>query len=149
METTQPLTFNIRIPKEIKMFVEMIEEVYNEIENAEWSKRSDIEIGFIEKNKQKKTEHFFGIWYDLWEQFGFPLGLCLKYRGKAPTEWHEKLRTYISKRYTVGISLKQYESWTCVLFNYSFFEFDKGDDIKKLTSLYLDITKHADALATK
>lgn len=49
METTQPLTFNIRSPKEIKMFVEMIEEVYYEIENAEW---------FLKTIDLFKSKHF-------------------------------------------------------------------------------------------
>jgi hypothetical protein len=148
METTQPITFNNRVPREIKMFIDMIEEVFEGFEDVKWSNKSWYEIGFIYRNKKKKTEYFFGIWYDLWEQYGIPLSLCLSYSGKAPNQWHDKLFKYISENYSEGLFIKNYEGYTCILFNYSFFQFDKGDDVKALSDLFYDVTEQADSLAT-
>jgi len=141
----QPASFNGRVPRELKMFIEMILGVYYQYQDVSWSKNSDYEIGFYYRNKLKGTECFFGIWYDLWEKFDIPLCMTLGYKGKAPIEWHHKLKKYIEVNYPHGIQIKMFEDYTCILFEYSFFKFDKGDDIETLSNLYYKMSEFADA----
>lgn len=148
MDITQPISYNGRVPRELKMFIEMIEDVSYDYEDVKWSNKSYYEIGFYHRNKKKKTEYFFGIWYDLWEQYGIPLSLTLSYDGKAPNQWHDKLKKYIQTNFDEGLQIKDYEGYTCILFEHSFFKFDKGDDSKSLSDLYYKVTEHADALAS-
>jgi len=148
MDTTQPVSYNGRVAREIKMFVEMIEDVYSAYDDVKWSNKSHYEIGFYYQDKKKKTEYFFGIWYDLWEQYGIPLCITFNYNGKAPQQWHDKLKKFITNHYNEGLVIKDYEGYTCILFEYSFFKFDKGDDSSSLSDLYLKVTEYADAQAT-
>jgi hypothetical protein len=147
MHITEPISYNGRVAREIKMFVEMIEEVYSLYE-VKWSNNSHVEIGFIYRNKSKRTNYFFGIWYDLWEQYGIPLCITLDYSGKAPNQWHDKVKKFVTENYNEGVLLKDYHGYTCILFEYSFFKFDKGDDIGNLSSLYDEVTKYAEEQAT-
>ena len=149
MKTEKPISFNPRVPRELKMFIEMTEDVYSIYEDVKWSNKSDLEIGFIYKNKKKTTEYFFGIWYDLWETYGIPLSITFSYTGKAPVEWHDKLKSFISKNMEEGIIVKDYEGWTCVLFDYSYFKFDKGNDAERLSKFYFLTTDYADSIATE
>lgn len=146
MNNSLPITFNTRVPREIKMFIEMITHVYSEFEDIKWSRKSEIEFGFTYRNKGKGTEYFFGIWYDLWEQFGVPLSLCLSYAGTSNSDWYNKMKKYISSNYNNGIILKEFDGWICILFDYSFFKFDSGDDISTLVELYYDITEYGEYL---
>lgn len=147
MHSTEPIIYNFRVPRELKMFLEMIEYVSGQFEGVKWSNKKMDEIGFIYKNKSKGTEYFFGIWFDLWEQYGKPLSLSLSYTGKAPNEWHEKIKKFVVDNYSSGIQIKNFENWTCVLFEHSFFQFDKGDDNEKLSEFYYKVTEYADSIA--
>lgn len=149
MKPQEPIIYNFRIPRELKMFLEMIEYVSERFEDVKWSNKKMDEIGFIYKNKSKGTEYFFGIWFDLWEQYGIPLGLSLSYSGKAPNEWHKKVKNFILANYSSGIQIRNFENFTCILFEHSFFHFDNGDDNEKLTELYYKVTEYADSIGYK
>ena len=148
MEMIQPISYNGRVSRELKMFIEMIEDVFSEFADVKWSNKSNFEIGFYYRNKKKKTEYFFGIWYDLWEHYEIPLALTLWYYGKAPNQWHDRLKKYIRENFVKGLQIKDYEGYTCILFEYAFFKFDKGDDNKSLSDLYYKVTEQADILAS-
>jgi hypothetical protein len=148
MEITHPISYNTRVAREIKMFIEMIEDVYYYYEDVKWSTKSNFEIGFYFRNKKKKTEYFFGIWYDLWEHYGTPLCITFSYYGKAPNQWHDKLKKFIAVNFEEGLQVKDYEGYTCILFGYSYFKFDEGNDTIRLSDLYSKVTEYADALAT-
>ena len=130
------------------MLVEIIEDVFPCVEEVKWSNKSQFEIGFNYRNKLKKTAYFFGIWYDLWEKYGIPLYITLDYGGKAPIQWHDKVKKFISDNYKEGLQEKDYEGFTCILFEHSFYQFDVGDDKEKLTKIFCEVTEYADAVAT-
>ena len=148
METINPISYNTRIARELKMFIEMIDDVYSKFEDVKWSNKSELEIGFYYRNKKKKTEYFFGIWYDLWETYGMPLSFVLNYQGKAPIQWHDNLKKFIATNFEEGLAVKDYEGYTWILFEYSYFKFDQGNDIERLSELYYKVTEYADKLAT-
>lgn len=127
----------------------MIEDVFSEYEDVKWSNNSQYEIGFYWKDRKKRTEYFFGIWYDLWEHYEIPLSITFKFDGKAPDQWHYKLQTFIKSKYKEGILVKHYDGYTCLLFDYSFFKFDKGNDIDSLSNVYYDTTEYAENLLAK
>ncbi|MBL7754974.1 MAG: hypothetical protein JNM44_10905, partial [Chitinophagaceae bacterium] len=118
-----------------------------DFENLKWSRYSESEIGFYYRHKEKKTKYFFGIWYDLWEKYEIPLSLCLSKSGNGASDWNIKLRKYISENYNDGIVIKEYDGWTCILFEYSFFKFDSGDDSKALSDMFYYVTEYADQIA--
>jgi hypothetical protein len=144
--TNKPITFNSRVPRELKMFIEMITDVFNEFEDVKWSNNSQFEIGFNYKNKKAGTEYFFGVWYDLWEHYEVPLAITFNYRGKAPVQWHDKLRSYIVAKNVEGIRVERFEEYTCILFEYNFFKFDGGDDIASLSAFYQEVTEYAEII---
>ena len=141
-----PVSFNYRVPRELKMFVEMIEEIFLEYEDVKWSNNSSTEIGFYCRNKKLQTEYFFGIWYDLWEQFEIPLSITFKYSGVAPLQWHDKVKAYIISKNIKGVRVENFQGYTCILFEYDYFKFDSGDDVKTLSSLYYDVTEYAETI---
>ncbi len=40
MDTTQPISYNGRVARELKMFIEMMEDVFNDYEDVKWSNKS-------------------------------------------------------------------------------------------------------------
>ena len=132
----RPYSFNPRVPRELKMFTEMIVELFQSYEGLKWSRDSNEEIGFYYKEKPIKCDVFFGIWYDLWEQFGIPLSIVVNYYDTAPIEFHNKLKSYIISKKIEGGRVEYFGDFTCLLFDYPFFEFDRGDDIKRLSILF-------------
>jgi hypothetical protein len=140
-----PFTFNTRVAKELKMFTEMISLVWEQFD-VKWSNNSHEEIGFYYRNKIRKTEYFFGIWYDLWEHYEIPLSITFKYTGKAPVQWHDKVKAYILSKNIEGIRVVNFEGYICILFEYNFFKFDSGDDIDRLSEVYCDFTEYAETI---
>jgi hypothetical protein len=107
---------------------ELITEVHDIFIYKTWSTKKGIELGFYKSNKQTKTSVFFGIWFDAWEHFGIPLSLNIDYKGKAPTEMHQKIKSFIEKKGIAGISYKNYRDLSIILIEESFFDYETDAD---------------------
>jgi hypothetical protein len=107
---------------------ELILEVHDIFIYKTWSTKKGIELGFYKTNKQTKTSVFFGIWFEAWEDFGIPLSINIDYKGKAPVEMHQKIKSYIEKKGIAGISYKNYKDLSIILIEESFFDYETDAD---------------------
>lgn len=133
---SNPYIFNPKAAREFSVFSEIIVSVFQEFEDVTWSSRRSEELGFYFKDNPNKVKYFFGVWYDLWEYYGTPLSLVIDYWGKAPIQWHERLKLYLENTVGEHVQIVNYDGFTCLLFNYEYFEFEKNTHIDRLISLF-------------
>jgi hypothetical protein len=139
-DSNRPISYNKQTPKEILMFIEIIEDVYSETKKSSWSGKSHLEIGFYIKDKVTKSSIFFGIWFEAWESFGIPLSIVLDYGGKSATDRHNAIKKIIQGKNQSGLQFKDdYQGYALILINHEYLNFE--NDVERIASL-LDQLKH-------
>jgi hypothetical protein len=136
-KTNRPISYNKQTPRELMMFTELIVDVWSELNKANWSNQSAIEIGFSLSNKITKSNIFFGIWFEAWESFEIPLCITIDFAGIDQQEkW--KLCKKILEKFKGGLKLvSDYQNYTLILIEHDFFNFK--DDEKRLAKLFKEL----------
>lgn len=147
MPDSKPVIYSSRAATEFQFYIEIIEDVFEMMESGKISRHYTEEIGFYFRDKAKKTEYFFGIWYDLWRYTEVPLALTFRYFGKAPNQWHYRVQKYLRDNTEQGLKVVEYEDHTCLIFDASFFKFDDEDFIEKTATAIEKFTLHSDSIA--
>lgn len=136
--TSKPLLYNKGVPHELMILTELIVDVHGGFEKLPWSNNSQVEIGFYQKDIITKTTIFFGIWYEAWNSFAIPLCIAIDYKGKAPFEKYQEIKSLIEMKKIQGLIFKDYQGYAMVLIDYDFYNFKNDND--RLVDLFYEIS---------
>ncbi|MBU3677187.1 MAG: hypothetical protein FGM54_08435 [Chitinophagaceae bacterium] len=123
---------------------QIVLDVYNEFDRKEvkWPNHGHVEIGFYIKDKNSKTSIFFGVWYDVWAQFGTPLCIAIFYDGNMYIEKHLKFIKFIESKLSKSSIVKEYDNHSVLLLEETFFNTE--NEVHEIYKLLMDLKEFYD-----
>ena len=136
--------FTTKVANEIESLCAMIIDLYNSLEEKgvklKWTRDKYFDkFGFYLLSDDGTKDLFCGMWFEVWETYGYPFCFCLDGDKQVANSIKFDLEKIISSEQNPDLAVKDFQGFPIVTFNDAFFQ--NLNDCTPLVALFVKVTE--------